>query len=118
MTTKSKILQNDRRACSRYEVRKAGRLLFVDQPCFVECTIRDISEDGALLGMRVSVSLPALVLLWDQRTAAIHECEVRWRKGRMVGVRFTDVCGRGTRRALLKKGFAQLRYPAAAALLH
>jgi len=117
-TTKGKTLDNDRRAFSRHEVRKDGRLLFVDQPCFVECTIRDISEDGALLGMLVSVSLPTLVLLWEQRTGAIRECEVRWRKGRMVGVRFTDVYGRSTRRAALEKGFAQPRHPAAAALLH
>lgn len=118
MTTKSKTLNNDRRAFSRYEVRKGGRLLFVDQPCFVDCTIRDISEDGALLSMLVSVSLPTLVLLWEQRTGTIHECEVRWRKGRTVGIHFTDVYGRTTRRAVLEKGFAQLRYLTGAALLH
>ena len=103
-------LNNDRRAFPRHEVRKDGRLLFVDQPCFVECTIRDISEDGALLSMFVSVPLPTLVLLWEQQTGAIHECEVRWRKGRTVGVHFTDVYGRSTRRAIPREG---LRTPEA-----
>jgi PilZ domain len=109
----------DRRALPRHEVRKKeGRLLFVDQPCFVECTIRDMSADGALLSTFISVSLPALVLLWERQTGAIHECEVRWRKGRTVGVRFTDVYGRAARHAVLEQGFAQLRHSASAARLH
>lgn len=117
--TKSKHVSNERRAAPRYEVRKDGRLLFIDQPCFVECAIRNISEDGALLSMLVSVSLPPVVLLWEQRTGAIHECEVRWRKGRTVGVHFTDVFGRATRRAMLEKDFAPLRNVAdGATLLH
>ncbi len=112
-------MSNERRAVTRYEVRKDGRLLFVDQPCFVECAIRNISEDGALVSMLVSVALPPVVLLWEQRTGAIHECEVRWRNGRTVGVHFTDVCGRATRRAMLEKDFAPLRNVAdGAALLH
>ena len=107
--TKSKHVSNERRAAPRYEVRKDGRLLFIDQPCFVECAIRNISEDGALVSMLVSVALPPVVLLWEQQTGAIHECEVRWRKGRTVGVHFTDVYGRATRRAMLEKDFAPLR---------
>lgn len=108
MATKSKSSTNDRRTAARHDVRSDGRLLFVDQPCFVECTIRNISEDGALLSLRVPVPLPPLVLLWEQRTGAIHECEVRWRKGYTIGVQFTDACGRTTRRAVLEEGFAQL----------
>jgi hypothetical protein len=118
MRTKSKIVSSERRAALRYEVRKDGRLLFVDQPCFVECTIRNISEDGALLSMFVSVALPPVVLLWEQQTGAIHECQVRWRNGRTVGVHFTDVFGRATRRDVLEKDFAQLRSAAAAASVH
>ena len=93
------------------------QLLFVDEPCVVECKIRNISEDGALLRMLDSVSLPAVVLLWEQRTGAIHECQVRWRRGQTVGVRFADACGRAMRRAVLEEGFAPLNYAAADALL-
>jgi hypothetical protein len=117
--TKPSKPQPDRRAVLRYQVRKGGRLLFVDQPCFVECTIRDISEDGALLRMPASVTVPQRVLLWVERTNAIHDCEVRWRKGRMVGVQFTDVCGRAARREELERGFAPLRNaPTNRSLLH
>jgi hypothetical protein len=102
----SRTADNDKRAFARSQVRKNGKVLFVDQPCFVECIIRNISEDGALLALLVSVPLPSEVLLWEQRTGALYECDVRWRKEHMVGVHFVDVCGRATRRALLDKGIA------------
>ncbi len=107
-------MDNDRRAFTRLQTRKNGKILFMDQPCFVECVIRNISEDGALLSMLVSVPLPQEVLLWEARTGALYECGVRWRKDHMVGVHFVDMCSRATRRAMLERGFALLaREPAA-----
>jgi hypothetical protein len=98
----------DRRIFPRYQVRKDARLLFVDKPCFVECTIRDISEDGALLRLLGSVALPPLVLLWEGRTGTMHECQVRWRNGDVVGVHFTDIAGRRERRSALERPIAPL----------
>lgn len=109
---------HDRRAVLRYEMRRDGRLLFVDQPCFVECTIRDISEDGARLSVLGPVVLPRQILLWVQETGAIHECEVCWRKGSMVGVQFTDVGARDERRADLERAFAPLNVRARRSHLH
>jgi PilZ domain len=100
----------DRRIFPRYQVRKDGRLLFVDKPCCVECTIKDISEDGALLTLQVAVALPPLVLLWEQGTGAMHECQVRWRKGDIVGVHFTDMAGRRERRSALERPIAALKH--------
>jgi hypothetical protein len=103
---KGPAVEPDRRAFSRLQTRKNGKILFMDQPCFVECIIRNISEDGALLSMLVNVPLPQEILLWEARTGALYECDVRWRRDHMVGVHFVDVCGRGTRRILLERGFA------------
>lgn len=109
----------DRRLVLRHQVRREGRLLFVEPPCFAECTIQNISEDGALLHLIALGPIPRLVLLWERKTGAIHECQVRWRKGRTVGLRFTDVWGRAARRAALEKGLASLRFaPAYASTLH
>lgn len=102
------MLDQNRRAVARLQTRKNGKILFVDQPCFVECIIRNISEDGALLSMLVSVPLPQQVLLWEQRTGTLYESEVRWRRDHMVGVHFLDARGRASRRALLKKCLATL----------
>jgi hypothetical protein len=89
---RSRTLDNDRRISPRLQVQEKGKILFIDQPCFVECIIRNISEDGALLSLIVSVPLPRVVLLWD--TGKLYECAVKWRRDRMVGVHFTDVCAR------------------------
>ena len=98
----------DRRVSPRREVRKDGKIIFVDQPFFIECAIRNMSEDGALLTMLVNFPLPKEFMLWEERTGAIYECDVRWRRERLVGVRLIDVCGQTMRRALLEKCFAPL----------
>jgi len=88
---RSRTLDNDRRISPRLQVQEKGKILFIDQPCFVECIIRNISEDGALLSLIVAVPLPRVVLLWEQQTGKFYECGVKWRKDRMVGVNFIDV---------------------------
>jgi hypothetical protein len=82
----------------------------MDEPFFVECTIRNISEDGALLSMLVCVPLPPEFLLWEETTGRLYECAMRWRKDHMVGVHFTDECGRTMRRAMLERCFAPITY--------
>jgi PilZ domain len=101
-------MTDDRRAFARHHVHKNGKIIFMDQPFFVECTIRNISEDGALLSMLVSVPLPQDILLWEEKTGRLFECSIRWRRDHMVGVHFTDVCGRATRHAMLERCFAPL----------
>ena len=100
----------DRRASPRREVRKDGKIIFVDQPFFIECAIRNMSEDGALLTMLVNFPLPKEIMLWEEKSGTIYECDVRWRRENLVGVRFLDVCGQTMRRALLEKCFAPLSY--------
>lgn len=95
----------EKRAFARYQVCNAGRIIFFDAPCFVQCVIRNISADGALVCMQVSVALPREVVLWEEATGRCYECSVRWRNDRMVGLHFTDVCGRAERGSLLERGF-------------
>src|SRR5262245_30939733 len=61
------MMPTEKRACARHQVRKAARIIFFDEPCFIDCTIRNISEDGALVSMPLSVGLPNHVLLWEER---------------------------------------------------
>jgi hypothetical protein len=99
-------VNHDRRAHPRQDLRKDGKIVFVDQPFFVECAIRDISDGGALLTLLVNYPLQRTILLWREDSNAIFECEVRWRRDLLVGVHFLDVCGRRLRQALLEKCFA------------
>jgi hypothetical protein len=98
----------DRRASPRHAVRKDGKIIFVDQPFFIECAIRNMSEGGALLTMLVNFPLPKEIMLWEEKSGTIYECDVVWRRESQVGVRFLDVCGQTMRRALLEKCFAPL----------
>jgi hypothetical protein len=99
-------MTNERREFSRHQVRKNGKIVFVDQPFFVECIIRNISQDGALLSLLIPVVLPQEVLLWEEKTGRSYECLIRWRRDHMVGVHFIDVRGRAERRALFDRRFA------------
>ena len=101
-------MQENRRALARRQIRKDGKILFEDQPFFIECAIRNISDDGALLTMLVNYPLPRRILLWQDHVGVMYKCDVRWKRDLIVGVRFFDICGRAIRRALLEKCFAPL----------
>lgn len=104
-------MHDDKRAFARHQVRKSGKVLFEGGNYFIECIIRNISEDGALVSLRVSLPLPPKVLLWEERAQTVYECAVRWRKEHMVGLQFTDVRSRRKRRAALDKSFVPLVCP-------
>lgn len=93
----------DTRRTLREPVHEAGKIIFIDDPLFVDCVIRDISPDGAMVTLAVSVPLPLEVALWDERTGMLFECQVRWRKEQLVGLHFLDTCNRSKRRRLLEK---------------
>jgi PilZ domain len=61
----------------------------------LRCSVRDISEGGALLDFGEAVSLPwRLRLVWDG-TGEAAECEVRHVRGGQAGVQF--ICANGPR---------------------
>lgn len=96
------------RCFQRYQVRWKGKILFAEEPCSIDCVIKNISEGGALICTRAFVPWMPNVLLWDEKTRSLHLCQIRWRKGLMTGLYFTDVRGRIRRRQLLEKSFVPL----------
>jgi hypothetical protein len=93
----------ERRGFLRHQLHRNGKIILADEPCYIDCAIRNISDDGALVTMQISLPLPTSVFLWDAETGMIYNCDVQWRKQNMVGLRFTDLCGRAMRRILLEK---------------
>lgn len=108
----------ERRAFPRQQVDRSGKIILADEPCYIDCDIRNISENGALVGMRVSLPLPHNVFLWDAKTGTFYDCSVQWRKLNLVGLRFTDICGRAVQRALSEKCALPDAAPAPDARLH
>lgn len=79
---------SEARMAARRRVLKAGIAASNDRHLTIACTVRDLSDTGARLRADGSLSLPdtfELIIALDGLEA---NCEVVWRKGSEVGVRF------------------------------
>ena len=78
---------NDRRDKARRRVLKRALIVFQGGHCSMRCQILNISEVGAQLMPSDTLLCPSEFVLkpdvGDQRN-----CEVAWRKGTIIGVRF------------------------------
>jgi hypothetical protein len=77
---------NERRAAKRQRVFKAGTIEFDGSGG--DCTIRNISPDGAMLDVASPIGIPHEVTL---NVASSHErqnCRIVWRKEKRIGVTF------------------------------
>lgn len=82
--------QKQPRAAMRQRVLKAGKILPPGNMSIVDCVIRDMSLTGARLAAGDQVAIPnefRLVVLQDD---TIRCAEVVWRRGDLIGVRFTS----------------------------
>jgi hypothetical protein len=78
----------ERRRHKRQRVLKGAAIVFRSGNCAIACQILDMSESGALL-MPVDVtSCPAEFVL-RPRDGAPRNCEVVWRTGTKIGVRYS-----------------------------
>jgi hypothetical protein len=78
----------------RYHVRrrtlKGGRLTYDDNTRSAECLIRDLSDIGARVQVADVRSIPSdLTLSFDDGKAS-RRGFVKWRRGAMLGIAFTD----------------------------
>jgi hypothetical protein len=101
-------MSGDKRAFTRHQVQWNGRIIFLAEPCFVDCDIHNISDAGACVRMQISIALPRVVLLWEQRMGMLLKCNIIWRKEHMIGLQFTDVRCRAEKRAMLGRCLATL----------
>jgi hypothetical protein len=92
----------ERRARPRHTVRFDSKLIFVDASRVVDCTVTDMTEDGARIRTADESAVPRRFYIWERQTNAVFECELRWCKPGVVGVRFTDACSRVMRQAIVE----------------
>ncbi|HWB45394.1 MAG TPA: PilZ domain-containing protein [Hyphomicrobiaceae bacterium] len=78
------------RSHPRQAVCVEGKLLSPDMTRCIECTIRDISEGGALVSVRSEAGALSRVYLWQPTAEAMVECEVRWNKLNLIGLKFLE----------------------------
>jgi two-component system cell cycle response regulator len=84
----------DLRIESRQRTLSPGFIVIHGNSIGIECTIRDVSDDGARLRVENGYSLPSHFRLKTETDPVGCNCEVVWRKSEEVGIRFTDESGR------------------------
>jgi hypothetical protein len=76
-----------RRTSPRRRVLRRALIVHRGGYCTLGCNILNVSETGALLMPADAGQCPSMFVL-KQQDGPSHHCEVAWRKGGMVGVRF------------------------------
>ena len=77
---------SERRAKQRQRVLKSAKIR-LERGGVIDCTIRDISEDGACLRVASALGIPDFFeLILDEKI--LRPCRVKWRKQTQIGVEF------------------------------
>ena len=80
----------DKQRAPRRRVLKAGIVAFNDRHSTLPCTVRNVSDTGALIRMPGTLSPPDTFDLIIELDGLEASCTVMWRKGEDVGVRFNE----------------------------
>ena len=78
----------EQRRDPRRRVLKGATVAYNNRHCTISCMIRDISSGGARLSATSSVDIPDTFELIVELDGIEAECEVVWRYGKDIGVRF------------------------------
>jgi hypothetical protein len=76
------------RAHVRQQVSVEAKVFAPDLSSCVDCMINDVSPGGALVSLRSDARVPDRIYLWQAQTGTNLECEVRWRKLNLIGLKF------------------------------
>ena len=74
----------------RRRVLKSGLICFNAKHSTLPCAVRDISDNGAKLTVGNAVGVPDTFELYIELDGTWVFCEVVWRRGDVVGVRYTS----------------------------
>jgi len=78
----------EKRTSERRRTLKSGKIVWNNAGSVSDCTVRNISKAGALIGVPSVVKVPEeFELRWDNNA---QRCIVAWRKPGRVGVRFSS----------------------------
>jgi hypothetical protein len=80
----------EQRKLQRNRVLLAAKFVHGDQKQFTtECTIRNLTAEGASVRMESSLPLPPELGLIETRTGRAHRARIVWRRGGFIGLAFT-----------------------------
>lgn len=76
----------EKRSAPRHKVLKGGTLAFGGTG--LECTVRNLSSNGAALDLASPARLPSSFVLMIEADQFIRRCRAVWRSDNRVGVAF------------------------------
>ena len=79
----------ENRAVQRRTTLKGGRIMFNGGRSSIDCTVRNLSRQGAKLQVTSVVGIPELFDLVLPNTHK-QPCRMAWRKTKEIGVEFID----------------------------
>ena len=78
----------ERRSSRRTRTLRSGKILFNDKRSVVDCTVRNISADGACLQVESVRDIPAEFSLAVEGLEASKACRLIWQSDRRLCVAF------------------------------
>ncbi len=79
----------ERRGAQRTRTIKSGLIAYNQNQCDMDCLVLSLSDDGAALQPLDTLNIPDAFIL-KIKDGSVHECQVCWRHGNKLGVRFVD----------------------------
>jgi hypothetical protein len=78
----------ERRKAPRHRALKAGKIIFNRHLSVIDCTVKNLSDDGACLVVTSPVGLPDTFELQIPIDSFNRSCRVVWRSSNKIGVTF------------------------------
>lgn len=106
-------LDGNQRVAERRRILKSGQICFNGRHCSIPCVVRDLTETGAKLTVDGSVSAPDTFELLIELDGTWVDCEVAWRRGSNIGVRFVSAirAGGAKRKQVVKALGGEIQKP-------
>ena len=81
---------HDKRHLPRTRIRRNAQIVMTDRSSTVNCTVLDVTNKGARLGVATSDGLPLEFNLTFDSSRSVRPCYMVWRASTQVGVAFVS----------------------------
>jgi hypothetical protein len=85
---RAESLMQDKRHLPRTRIRRNARIVMADRSSMVNCTVLDVTNKGARLGVATSDGIPLEFNLTFDSCRSVRPCYMVWRAGTQIGVAF------------------------------
>ena len=83
-------MMSEQRNQSRQRVFKAGKIVVKQGASVFDCTVRNLSDEGACVDLGTTLGVPDCFVLNIEADRISRACQVVWRTERRIGVRFPE----------------------------